>query len=58
MNPYKQGRYAPGAGIPVVAPETLRGLPIRTIIVMNPLYRNEIAEAAEKLGLTAEVHVA
>jgi len=58
VNPFKQGRFAPGAGIPVVAPETLRGQPIRTIIVMNPLYRDEIAQSARDLGLSADVEVA
>lgn len=58
VNPFKQGRFAPGAGIPVVAPEALRGQQIQTIIVMNPLYRDEIAETARNLGLNADVHVA
>jgi SAM-dependent methyltransferase len=58
VNPHKQGRFAPGAGTPVVAPESLRGKPLQSIVVMNPLYRDEVAQAACKLGLSAEIIVA
>jgi SAM-dependent methyltransferase len=58
VNPHKQGRFAPGTGTPVVAPESLRGKPLQSIVVMNPLYRDEVAQAAHKLGLSAEIIVA
>jgi SAM-dependent methyltransferase len=58
VNLHKQGRFVPGTGTPVLAPEALRGAALRTIVVMNPLYRDEIAHAAAALGLTAEVVVA
>jgi hypothetical protein len=31
---------------------------LRSIIVMNPLYRDEVALAANKLGLTPDIIVA
>ncbi|WP_292160381.1 class I SAM-dependent methyltransferase [Mesorhizobium sp.] len=58
VNPHKQGRFAPGTGTPVVGPESLRGRPLRSIIVMNPLYRDEVAQAANKLGLAPDIIVA
>ncbi|TWI22590.1 class I SAM-dependent methyltransferase [Mesorhizobium tianshanense] len=58
VNPHKQGRFAPGTGTPVVGPESLRGRPLRSIIVMNPLYRDEVALAANKLGLAPDIIVA
>ncbi|MBZ9677686.1 class I SAM-dependent methyltransferase [Mesorhizobium sp. ES1-1] len=58
VNPHKQGRFAPGTGTPVVGPESLRGRPLQSIIVMNPLYRDEVAQAARQLGLAPEIIVA
>ncbi|SDA38190.1 class I SAM-dependent methyltransferase [Mesorhizobium qingshengii] len=58
VNPHKQGRFAPGSGTPVIGPECLRGRPLRSIIVMNPLYRDEVAQAADRLGLAPEIIVA
>ncbi len=42
----------------MVGPESLSGRPLRSIVVMNPLYRDEVAQAAHKLGLSAEIIVA
>lgn len=58
VNPHKHGRFAPRTGTPVRAPEALRGQPIESIIIMNPLYRDEIAGAVAALGLTSEIIVA
>lgn len=58
VNPHKQNNFAPGTGTPIVAPEALRGRTIQSIIVMNPLYREEIAGAAAALGLAPEIVVA
>ena len=58
VNPHKQNNFAPGTGTPIVAPEALRGRPIQSIIVMNPLYRDEIAGAAAALGLAPKIVVA
>ncbi|RWO13859.1 MAG: hypothetical protein EOS07_03345 [Mesorhizobium sp.] len=58
VNPHKQGGFAPGTGTAVVGPESLRGRPVRSIIVMNPLYRDEVAQAAHELGLAPDIIVA
>jgi len=55
LNPHKHGRFAPGTGTPVVAPEALRGQDIRAIVIMNALYRNEILAVCEELALNCDV---
>ncbi|RWO63397.1 hypothetical protein [Mesorhizobium sp.] len=39
VSPHKQERFAPGTGTAVVGPESLRGRPVRSIIVMTALSR-------------------
>ena len=58
VNPHKHGRFAPRTDTPVLSPEALRGQPIESIIIMNPLYHDEIAGAVAALGLTSEIIVA
>lgn len=55
VNPFKQGRFVPGTGTPVVAPQAWHGRSVQSIIVMNPLYRNEISETAAMLGFKSEI---
>ena len=45
----------PGTGHPVVGPEALRDDPPDAVIVMNPLYRGEIAGMVAELGISAEI---
>jgi SAM-dependent methyltransferase len=42
INPYKQGTFTPGTGHPIVGPETLPTSPPDVVVVMNPVYREEI----------------
>jgi SAM-dependent methyltransferase len=58
VNPHKQGRFAPGSATPVLSPDALRCQPVESILVMNPLYRDEIASAIAELGLTPEITIA
>jgi SAM-dependent methyltransferase len=44
LNPFKQGMYVPGSGQQIVAPELLTEIRPDVVIVMNPLYMNEIEE--------------
>jgi len=55
INPFKQGKYLPGAGHRVVAPETLKQAPPDTVIVMNPVYLPEIGAQLSEMGLTPEL---
>ncbi len=55
VNPRKQGRFLPGTGHPIVAPEALPGLRPGLIAVMNPVYLDEISDQATSLGLDVPV---
>jgi SAM-dependent methyltransferase len=55
INPYKQGRYVAGTGHPVISPEGLAGLGCSTVLVMNPLYMNEVQEKISACGSDATV---
>jgi SAM-dependent methyltransferase len=58
VNPRKQGRHVAGRGDRIVAPEELRSSRARSILVMNPLYRDEIEQMVRALDLDAEVVLA
>ena len=53
INPYKQGKYLPGTGHEVVAPEKLADIRPEVVYVMNPIYEREIGRQLDQLGLTA-----
>lgn len=55
INPHKQGRFMPGTGHPVVAPEELRAIEPGLVVVMNPVYVEEISRSLRELGVEAEV---
>jgi hypothetical protein len=44
VNPEKQGRWLPGTGHPVVPPEALGSRGVRSVLLMNPNYRQEIQD--------------
>ena len=54
INPFKQGKFTPGTGHPVVAPETLHEIDPDLVIVMNPVYLPEIRAMLSGMGLTLE----
>jgi hypothetical protein len=55
VNPNKSGLHVPGTGQRVTGPEALRGQPLETVLVMNPLYVDEIRRTLEDLGSGATV---
>lgn len=55
INPYKQGRFLAGSGVPVVSPESLVDDPPDVAIVMNAAYVEEVSAHLDRLGLSAEV---
>jgi SAM-dependent methyltransferase len=55
INPRKQGMYVPGTGQQVIAPEQLRQSRPEVILVMNPVYQEEIAGQIAELGVSAEI---
>ena len=55
LNPHKQGKYVPGTGHPVVSPEYLKEFQPDTVIVMNPIYADEIAGSLKAMNVPAEI---
>lgn len=55
VNPRKQGKYIPGTAQQVVAPEFLIDYRPDAIIVMNPLYADEVSQTARQMNLAAEL---
>jgi SAM-dependent methyltransferase len=57
LNPRKQGTFVAGTGHPIVSPESLVGRAPGHVIVMNPVYRDEIAARLAELDLEPELDV-
>lgn len=55
LNPRKAGSHLPGTGHRVDLPESLAGSAVSTVLVTNPVYREEIAQRLEQLEVDAEV---
>ena len=54
LNPRKQGMYIAGAGQKIVSPEFLKDYQPEIIIIMNPIYEQEIKQLTNNLGLKPE----
>ncbi len=55
INPYKHGTYVAGTGQKIVAPDFLKEYKPDTVIVMNPIYHEEIRQDLNSMGLTPEL---
>lgn len=55
VNPNKQGKFVAGTGHEIVSPESLRESSPDLVIVMNPLYQDEIKAMLNDLGLQPDV---
>ncbi len=55
INPNKTGTFMAGTGQEIVAPEFLRIYRPDVVIVMNPVYREEIGRDLQKMGLSPEL---
>ncbi len=55
INPHKAGTYLAGTGQQVVAPRTLIEYRPDVVIVMNPIYCNEIQGSLSQMGLAPEL---
>ena len=56
LNPERQGRFLPGTGLPVFAPEALRKIRPENIVLMNPVYLDEVRAAVRELQVSAQIH--
>jgi hypothetical protein len=55
INPYKQGRFSLGTGQEIVSPEFLTRYRPDNVIVMNPIYCDEIKRDLDRLGIRADL---
>jgi len=55
INPHRQGYFMPGTGHRIFGPDELVELKPDVVIIMNPIYRREIAADLAKRGLTPEI---
>lgn len=51
INPGLQGRWMGGPGVPIVTPEALRDDPPTAVLLMNPIYLDEVRRTLDGLGL-------
>lgn len=56
INPYRQGHFLPGTGLPIVAPDVLEEVRPDAVVIMNRIYRDEIARELAARGLSPELH--
>jgi 2-polyprenyl-3-methyl-5-hydroxy-6-metoxy-1,4-benzoquinol methylase len=57
INPRKQGKFVAGTGQQIVPPAFLCAYQADTVLVMNPLYTNEIQATLAQLSVEAEILV-
>lgn len=55
INPYRQGYFMPLSGQEIVSPELLREYVPHAVIIMNPVYCDEIRRNLDRLGLKPEL---
>ena len=58
INPRKASLFVPGTGQQIIEPSSLAGYKPDTVIIMNPIYRDEIAKMLKDLGVQADILVA
>ena len=55
INPHRQGKFIPGVGKEIMSPEFLKDYKPDQVIVMNPIYCNEIQQKLDDMGITPEI---
>ena len=55
INPNKQGRHLAGTGQRIVSPDFLKEFQPQVVVLMNPIYRQEVEGELARLGVLAEV---
>ncbi len=55
INPHKKGKYIPGTGQKVVPPEFIQKYNPNLILVMNPIYLNEIHQTINNMGVNTKL---
>jgi SAM-dependent methyltransferase len=55
INPHKHGYYLPGSAQRIISPDELEAVNPGTVIIMNPVYREEISAALRERKVEAEI---
>ncbi len=55
INPNRHGFYMPGTGHEIVSPDFLKDYEPDVVVIMNPVYRDEITHSLKERGLTPDV---
>jgi SAM-dependent methyltransferase len=55
INPYRHGKFMPGTGHEIIAPSRLESFKPDNVIIMNPIYRNEIGRDLHAMSLTPNI---
>lgn len=55
INPHRHGKFIPGAAKKIMPPASLQTLRPDVVIVMNPIYRNEIRTMLQQMELVPEM---
>lgn len=55
INPHRHGEFIPGVGKEIMAPEFLKEYQPDQIIIMNPIYRDEIQTSLDLMGVKAKI---
>lgn len=55
INPHKHGKFIPGTGHPVRSPDTLKETCPDCVILMNPVYEDEVRTQLRGMGLNPEI---
>ncbi len=55
INPHRHGKFIPGVGKEIMAPEFLKTYQPDKVIVMNAIYKQEISDMLDKMGVSTEV---
>jgi hypothetical protein len=55
LSPHRHGHFLPGSGLPVVSPDQIAAIAPRNVVLVNPIYRTEVAEALRRLGSPAHL---
>lgn len=58
LNPRKKGKFIPGTGQQVTAPDFLKEYQPETVVIMNPIYREEIKHTFQEFVLVPEFEMA
>lgn len=58
VNPAKWGRHLPVTGHRVDDPQSLSAVRPRSVIITNPVYRDEIAKSLAEIGVDADILIA